>query len=56
MQTYSRLDIRSQDGSELGTPEQPVLLRRAAAALNIPADDLAQEVSLSEAQVAQALR
>jgi Zn-dependent peptidase ImmA (M78 family) len=55
MQSYARLDIRSQDGSELGEREQPVLLRRAAAALNIPADDLAQEVSLSETQVAQAL-
>lgn len=55
MQSYARLDIRSHDGSELGVPEQPLLLKRAATALQLTTDQLAAKLSLPEPQVTQAL-
>lgn len=55
MQTYARQDIRSRDGSELGNPEQPLLLQRAVEALNLSLDQVAARTRLTQAQVQAAI-
>jgi len=55
MQTYARRDMRSHDGSELGVPEAPVLLSRAADTLGLSAEQLATHTHLPQIQVDAAM-
>jgi len=56
MQSYMRRDISSRDGSQLGEPEQPLLLRRAVDALGMADEEIAEHTRLPTAQVHAALR
>lgn len=47
MQNYNRHSIRDRDGAQLGPPERPVLLSRAAEAAGLDPQELAAEAALA---------
>jgi Zn-dependent peptidase ImmA (M78 family)/transcriptional regulator with XRE-family HTH domain len=55
MQNYNRHDMRERDGGQLGAPERPLLLARAADSIGMDLEDLAVRGSLAVSFVAEVL-